>query len=59
MLVLKTLQYVKYKNSSHLELIVKDLGRYLNDFNAKLVIIDSIISLHCAEYLGRGTLADR
>lgn len=40
-------------------MIVKDLGRYLNDFNAKLVIIDSIISLHCAEYLGRGTLADR
>src|SRR5207245_8600945 len=29
------------------------------DFNAKLVIIDGIISLHRAEFAGRGTLADR
>src|SRR5712691_5830588 len=42
-----------------IELIVKDLGKYVNDFNAKLVIIDGIISLHRAEFLGRGTLADR
>jgi DNA repair protein RadA len=31
----------------------------VNDFNAKLVIIDGIISLHRAEFAGRGTLADR
>ena len=43
----------------HLELIVKDLGRYINERNTKLVIIDSIISLHRAEFTGRGTLADR
>jgi len=49
----------KVYNSSHLELIIKDLGKYVNDFNAKLVIIDSIISLHRAEFAGRGTLADR
>ena len=42
-----------------MELIVKDLGRYINEFNTKLVIIDSIISLHRAEFTGRGTLADR
>jgi DNA repair protein RadA len=42
-----------------LELIIKDLGKYINDFKAKLVIIDSIISLHRAEFAGRGTLADR
>ena len=30
-----------------------------SEFNAKLVIIDSIISLHRAEFAGRGTLADR
>jgi DNA repair protein RadA len=46
-------------DSSHLELIIKDLGKYVNDFNAKLVIIDGIISLHRAEFAGRGTLADR
>ena len=46
-------------NSSHLELIIKNLGKYVDDFKAKLVIIDSVISLHRAEFAGRGTLADR
>jgi DNA repair protein RadA len=59
MSVLKNVSICKVYNSSHLELIIKDLGRYVNEFNAKLVIIDSIISLHRAEYQGRGTLADR
>jgi DNA repair protein RadA len=57
--VLKSIAVCKVYNSSHLELIVKDLGKYINDFKAKLVIIDSIISLHRAEFAGRGTLADR
>ena len=57
--ILKSIAVCKVYNSSHLELIVKDLGRYVNDFNAKLVIIDGIISLHRAEFAGRGTLADR
>ncbi|MPZ07887.1 MAG: DNA repair and recombination protein RadA, partial [Nitrososphaeraceae archaeon] len=59
MLVLKNIAICKVYNSSHLELIIKDLGRYINEFNAKLVIIDSIVSLHRAEFPGRGTLADR
>jgi DNA repair protein RadA len=46
-------------NSSHLELIIKNLGKYVDDFKAKLVVIDSVISLHRAEFAGRGTLADR
>src|ERR671919_39994 len=58
-LVLKNVAICKVYNSSHLELIIKDLGRYINECNAKLVIIDSIISLHRAEFAGRGTLADR
>ena len=57
--VLRSVAVCKIYNSSHLELIVKDLGKYVNDFNAKLVIIDGIISLHRAEFAGRGTLADR
>jgi DNA repair protein RadA len=57
--VLKNVTVCKVYNSSHLELIIKDLGKYISDFNAKLVIIDSIISLHRAEFAGRGTLADR
>ena len=57
--VLKNITVCKVYNSSHLELIIKDLGKYINEFNAKLIVIDSIISLHRAEFLGRGTLADR
>ena len=41
--VLKSVAVCKVYNSSHLELVVKDLGKYVNDFNAKLVIIDGII----------------
>src|ERR671922_657406 len=57
--ILKNVAVCKAYISSHLELIVKDLGKYISDFNSKLVIIDSIISLHRAEFAGRGTLADR
>ena len=57
--ILKSIAVCKVYNSSHLELIVKDLGKYIDDFKAKLVVIDSIISLHRAEFSGRGTLADR
>ncbi|MGB8936344.1 MAG: DNA repair and recombination protein RadA [Candidatus Nitrosopolaris sp.] len=56
--VLKSVAICKVYNSSHLELVVKDLGKYVSDFNAKLVIIDGII-VHRGEFAGRGTLADR
>src|SRR5690349_24909036 len=57
--VLKSIAVCKVYNSSHLELIVKDHGKYINDFKARLVIIDSIISLHRAEFAGRGTRTDK
>ena len=56
---LKGIAICKAYNSSHLELIVKSMGKYIDDFKAKMIIIDSIISLHRAEFAGRGTLADR
>ncbi|HZD34457.1 MAG TPA: hypothetical protein VE130_04575 [Nitrososphaeraceae archaeon] len=56
--ILKNVAICKIDNSSHFELIIKDLARYIKGFNAKLVVIDSIISLHRAEYPGRGTLAE-
>src|ERR687883_777829 len=46
--ILKSIAVCKVYNSSHLELIIKNLGKYVDDFKAKLVIIDSIISLHRA-----------
>jgi DNA repair protein RadA len=57
--ILKNIAVCKVYNSSHLELIVKDLGKYITDYKSRLVIIDSIISLHRAEFAGRGTLSDR
>ena len=57
--MLKSIAICKVYNSPHLELIIKNLGKYVDDFKAKLVIIDSVISLHRAEFAGRGTLADR
>jgi len=49
----------KIYNSAHLEAIIKNLGRSIEQYKAKLVIIDSIISLHRAEFPGRETLAER
>jgi DNA repair protein RadA len=57
--ILKKVAICKAYNSSHLELIVKSMGKYIDDFKARMIIIDSIISLHRAEFAGRGTLADR
>jgi DNA repair protein RadA len=49
----------KIYNSAHLEAIIKNLGKSIEHYKAKLVIIDSIISLHRAEFPGRETLAER
>src|SRR5437870_979859 len=57
--ILRKIYVCKIFNSGHLELIIQNLGKSIQDFKAKLVIVDSIISLHRAEFTGRGTLADR
>jgi DNA repair protein RadA len=46
-------------NSAHQELIVKDLGRVIEPNKVKLVILDSAVAHYRAEFLGRGTLAER
>ena len=40
-------------------MIIQDLGKSIEEYKAKLVIVDSIIALHRAEFTGRETLADR
>src|SRR5918994_7238467 len=57
--ILEKIFHCKVYSSEHLESIVNNLGKSIEQYNAKLVIIDSIISLHRAEFSGRGTLADR
>jgi len=46
-------------NSSHLQLAVKELGKYIEKYKTRLVIVDSVISHFRAEFVGRGTLAER
>jgi DNA repair protein RadA len=57
--VLQKVVLCKVYNSNHLELVVRGLGRFIEKYNARLLIVDSIISLHRAEFIGRGTLANR
>ncbi|NWG08810.1 MAG: DNA repair and recombination protein RadA [Nitrososphaerales archaeon] len=57
--VLQKIIFCTAYNSSHLELVTKSLGKYIEKYNIKLIVIDSVISLHRAEFVGRGTLAER
>jgi len=57
--ILRKIYVCKIFNSGHLELIIQNLGKSIQDYKAKMVIVDSIISLHRAEFTGRGTLVDR
>jgi len=57
--VLNNIHVAKIYNASHLELIVRAMGTLIQQNNIKLVIVDSIISLHRAEFVGRGTLSER
>jgi DNA repair protein RadA len=57
--IMKKVFVCKMINSAQLEALIRSLGRYIEEYKAKLVIVDSIISLHRAEYTGRETLAER
>jgi DNA repair protein RadA len=57
--ILTRIYYCRIYNSLELELIINNLGRSIEQYNAKLVIVDSIISLHRVEFSGRETLAER
>ena len=57
--ILRRIYVCKIYNTSHLEMIIQDLGKSIEEYKAKLVIVDSIIALHRAEFIGRATLAER
>jgi DNA repair protein RadA len=57
--ILRRIYVCKIYNTSHLEMIIQDVGKSIEEYSAKLVIVDSIIALHRAEFTGRGTLAER
>jgi DNA repair protein RadA len=56
---LEKITVAKAYNSAHQQLIVQELGRILDQNNIRLVIVDSAVAHFRAEFLGRGTLADR
>src|SRR5918999_1034216 len=57
--ILKKIFVCKIYYSAHLEAVIRGLAKYIEQYKAKLVIIDSIISLHRAEFAGRETLSER
>lgn len=57
--IMKKVFVCKIVNSAQLEALIRNLGKPIEEYKAKLVIVDSIISLHRAEYSGRETLAER
>lgn len=57
--ILEKIFHCRVYDSEQLELVINGLDKSIEQYNAKLVIIDSIISLHRAEFSGRGTLAER
>jgi DNA repair protein RadA len=57
--ILRRIYVCKIYNSSHLEMMIQDLGKSVEEYRAKIVIVDSIIALHRAEFTGRATLAER
>ncbi|MBI4257461.1 MAG: DNA repair and recombination protein RadA [Thaumarchaeota archaeon] len=56
---LKGVTVGKAYNSAHQELIISELGEYIKSNRIKLVIVDSAVAHYRAEFLGRGTLAER
>ncbi|MDG6928165.1 MAG: DNA repair and recombination protein RadA [Nitrososphaerota archaeon] len=46
-------------NSSHQELLLKEVGKYIENEKVRLVIVDSVTSHYRSDFPGRGTLAER
>ncbi|MDG6928526.1 MAG: DNA repair and recombination protein RadA [Nitrososphaerota archaeon] len=57
--VLDNIIVAKAYNSAHQELIVREVGRQIERTKLKLVVVDSAVAHYRAEFLGRGTLAER
>jgi len=51
--ILEKLFHCKIYSSKHLESVIDNLDKSIEQYNARIVIIDSIISLHRAEFSGR------
>ena len=57
--ILKRIYHCNVYSSEQLEALIDNLPEFIEQYNTKLVIVDSIISLHRAEFSGQGTLTER
>ena len=57
--ILKRIYHCNVYSSEQLEALIDNLPKFIEQYNTKLVIVDSIISLHRAEFSGQGTLTER
>jgi len=57
--ILESVVVAEVYNSSHLQLVVRELGSYLEKYKARLVVVDSVISHFRADYVGRENLSER
>jgi len=57
--ILSKIIVAKAYNSAHQELIIREVGRFIEKEKIKLLVVDSAVAHYRAEFLGRGTLAER
>lgn len=57
--ILDNIHVAKIYNADHQMLVVEKANEIIEAKNIKLIIVDSLTSRFRAEYIGRGTLADR
>jgi DNA repair protein RadA len=57
--VLDRVLYCRAYDVQHLTSVVKSLGLHIRENSARLVVVDSVISLFRSEFIGRETLAER
>ena len=56
---LKRIHYARAYNSSHQMLLIEKAKEIAKEYPVKLLVVDSLTAYFRAEYIGRGTLADR
>ena len=59
--VLKSIRVARAYNSDHQMLLVEKIGELISEkkLNVRLIVVDSLTAHFRAEFIGRGTLADR